>query len=264
MKKFTLFFGLFFLFSASAAAQVKTDFSGAWTYNKIISLPDDKLRTETITMIISQTASEIKIQRGSEGTYSYPFGNETAKNDSGANGKSPVKLKAELTGKGKLNLNSQQIVNINNENITVKIEESFELSSDGNTIKVEREVRNSKGLPSIEAFIATKQHEENSQNKTDNSVQDFTNLKNQTTKSTLNGKAKHLEMPSSPNLGRRLGIIPVRVIFDETGRVVFAQTFFGHSSAKSLAVKAAMKTVFEPLELNGKHIKVSGTILYEF
>lgn len=225
------------------------------------------MRTANIKMVVEQTPAEIKIKRGSEGTFNYPIGNEITTEVESSSGKSPVKLKAELTNKGILNLNSVQTVKINNEDITVKIKETFELSKDANSIKVKREIQNSKGLPIVEVFVAKRFQEENSLKDTSNTVHDVKDFKNQFSQGVLNGKAKHLEIPPYPSgasASRVTGAVPVRVIFNEEGKVIFAQSIFGHPLLKSAAVEAAMKSTFEPVELDGKIIKVSGIILYNF
>ena len=262
MQKPMIFFGLIFLFSGICFGQVRADFSGIWSYDKIISLPDEKFQTATIKMTVTQTPTEIKIERGAEGTFTFPINSEKTLKNVNSGGKFPVKLKSELTKKGKLNLKSEQVISINNENIKVEIEETFELSSDGMTIEINREIRNSKGLPSVEAFIAAKQQENTLANKPQKAIQDFSAMKISTTGGALNIRAKHLENPSVPNLGRSGGIIPVRVIFDETGKVIYSQTFFGHPAFKTLLVKAALKSIFEPVELNGNPVKVGGYITY--
>lgn len=257
-----LFFGLIFLLSGICLGQVKADFSGVWTYDKIISLPDERFQSATIKMIVTQTPTEVKIERGAEGTLTFPINSETTLKNNNSGGKFPVKLKSELTKKGKLNLRSEQVININNENIKVEIEETFELSPDGTAIEINREIKNSKGLPSVEAFIAAKQQEITLANKPEKTVQDFSALKISTAGGALNIRAKHLENPSAPNLGRSRGIIQVRVIFDETGKVIYSQTFFGHPAFKTLLVKAALKSIFEPVEINDKPVKVGGYIIY--
>lgn len=257
-----LFVGLIFLFSYTCFSQVKADFSGVWTYDKIASLPDEKFQTASIKMVVTQTPTEIKIERGVEGNLTFPINSETTIQNGNSAGKSPVKLKSELTKKGKLNLKSEQVIIINNENIKVEIEETFELSPDGNAIVINREIRNSKGLPSVEAFIAAKESENASANKPEKTVHDFSSMKISTPAGALNIKAKHLENPSVPNLRQSKGIVIVRVILDETGKVIYSQTFYGHPAVKTLLVRAALKSTFEPIELNGKPVKVGGYIIY--
>lgn len=263
MQKLLFLLGLSFLFSVNIQGQEKADYSGTWMFDKVVSRPDDKLRTATIEMLIVQAPNEIKIGRGAEDVISYPINKETAIEVKG----SPIKVKAELTNKGRLILNSQQTVKISNGDVSLKIKESFELSSDGNTLKVSREIQNSKGLPIIEAFTAKKLPEEKTLNKTNDTIYDILDLKNQFSQSVLNGKAKHLEIPQYPgaaSVNRVTGSVPVRVIFNEEGKVVFAQAIFGHPLLKNSAVESAMKCTFEPVELDGKRIKVSGVIVYDF
>jgi TonB family protein len=268
MKKSIFLFGLVLLLSICISGQTKPDYSGTWLFHKIVSPPDDKLQTVSIRMVIKQTPTEIKIGNNSGRSLIYPLGKESIVEAETSNGKIPIRVKSELTNKGKLNLNSEQTFKTDKGDITVKIKETFDISVDGKTLKAVREVQNSKGLPIIEMFIARKQaEEENSPNKTEDTVQDVSELKKQFSEGVLNGKAKHLETPSYPGAARAnrvMGSVPVRVIFDEEGKVTFAQAIFGHPLLKSEAVEAAMKCKFEPVELNGKLIKVSGIILYSF
>ncbi|HEX8288081.1 MAG TPA: energy transducer TonB [Pyrinomonadaceae bacterium] len=267
MKKIIILLAAAFVFSINVFGQVTVDYSGTWIFDKVISHPDDKLQTATIKMIVTQTPSEIRIVGNWQGTLIYPIGKEATIEVEGSGGKVPAKLKAELTNKGKLVLNLQQNVKTNNEDITVKIKETFELSSSGNTLTGSREIQNSKGLPIIEAFVATKQLVENSQNNINTPVYDAKDLKNQFSQAILNGKAKKLEIPAYPgaaSASRVTGIVPVRVIFDESGKVVYAQAIFGHLSLKNSAVESAMKSTFEPVAVNGKLIKISGIIVYDF
>lgn len=267
-QKLILLCGLVFLFSNADFAQAKADFSGTWTFDRIIFQPDEKVQTETVKMLISQTPNEIKIQRGSEDAVAYPFGSETTVEVTGATGKILLRVKAELANKGKLYLNSQQIIKTNGGDISVKIKEIFELSADGNVLNVSREIQNSKGLSVVEALVAKKQSEQNSSNKIDGGVYNVLDLKNQFSQGVLNGKAKHFQISSYPSrvaMGRMTGVVPVRVIFDEAGKVIFAQAFSNYPLfINAAAMEAAMKATFEPVEFNGKIIKVSGTILYHF
>ena len=256
-----------FLYSIGIFGQSNGDYSGTWTFDKIISHPDDKLKTATMKMMVTQTPTEIKITGVSERVISYPIGKETNVEFEGSSGKIAVKLKAELTNKSRLNLNSIQTVKTNTGDVSIKIKETFELSSDGSFLRVNREIQNSKGLPISEAFVAKKQPDENSPNKPDNTVHNASDIMNQSPKGILNSKAKHLEIPRYPSgasVGRATGAVPVRVIFNEQGSVVFAQAIFGHPLLKSAAVEAAMKSTFEPVKLEEKIIKVSGIIVYDF
>lgn len=278
MQKSIFLFWLVFLCSVSIFGQVKSDYSGVWTFDTVISHPDDKLRTAAVRMSVTQTPTEIKIEtvrndglqgnaaQNSNTAATYPFGKETTAEIESSRGKTPVKLKAELTGKGKLNLSSTQTFKTSDSEVSIKIKESFEKSADGKFLKVIREIQNSKAVPIIEVFVAEKQSSENTLSG-NNSVLDVVDLKSQFPQAVLNGKARHLEVPSYPagaSANRVTGSIPVRIIFDEEGNVVFAQAIYGHPALKSAAIESAMKCKFEPIEVGGKPVKVSGIILYDF
>jgi TonB family protein len=83
----------------------------------------------------------------------------------------------------------------------------------------------------------------------------------------LNGKAISLPKPAYPPIARSAkasGTVIVRVLVDEKGNVVSARATSGHPLLQASAVAAARSAKFSPTQLNGKPVKVSGTIRYEF
>jgi TonB family protein len=60
------------------------------------------------------------------------------------------------------------------------------------------------------------------------------------------------------------GQVIVMVVFDEEGKVIAAQVVSGHPLLQAASVKAAKETTFEPYLVNGKPVKVTGTIVYNF
>jgi tetratricopeptide (TPR) repeat protein len=83
----------------------------------------------------------------------------------------------------------------------------------------------------------------------------------------LNGTAIKLVQPAYPSMAPRvpLVIVQVRVLIDETGRVIKAEaTGHPHPSFKAAAEEAARHSVFTPTLLSGTPVKVTGTIIYNF
>ena len=83
----------------------------------------------------------------------------------------------------------------------------------------------------------------------------------------LNGKAVSKPQPPYPALAkaaRASGTVVVQVTVDETGSVVSAAAVSGHPLLQAAAVAAARQAKFSPTLQNGKPVKVSGTLSYNF
>jgi len=83
----------------------------------------------------------------------------------------------------------------------------------------------------------------------------------------LNGRALKLPKPSYPSAAREArvsGTVEVRVVIDETGKVIAAKAISGHPDLRGASEDAAMKSEFSPTKLAGQPVKVSGLILYNF
>lgn len=83
----------------------------------------------------------------------------------------------------------------------------------------------------------------------------------------LNARALTLpvpEVPKQPKSSREDGKVNVRVLVNETGRVVFACAVSGPRLFQSGAETAAFRAVFSPVKFNGNAVKVSGTLTYDF
>jgi TonB family protein len=63
---------------------------------------------------------------------------------------------------------------------------------------------------------------------------------------------------------RASGAVNVQVLIDEDGRVVSAQAISGHPLLRGAAESAARQARFQPTNLSGAPVKVSGTIVYNF
>lgn len=68
----------------------------------------------------------------------------------------------------------------------------------------------------------------------------------------LNGKALNLVKPTYPAAGRASGAsgkAEVQIVFDETGKVIWARAIKGHPDLRQAAEDAAWRTTFSPLKL---------------
>src|SRR5947207_374953 len=83
----------------------------------------------------------------------------------------------------------------------------------------------------------------------------------------LNSKAVSMPPPRYPAEAKRAGAsgqVQVKVLIDETGKVISAEAVFGPESLRAAAVEAAKQARFAPAKSNGKPAKVSGILFYEF
>src|SRR3989454_3082137 len=83
----------------------------------------------------------------------------------------------------------------------------------------------------------------------------------------VNGKAIELPTPSYPAEARKehaSGQVQVKVLIDETGKVISAEAVFGRESLRKAAVDAAQRARFSPTRVDGVPMKASGIIAYTF
>jgi TonB family protein len=83
----------------------------------------------------------------------------------------------------------------------------------------------------------------------------------------LNGKATNLVKPPYPATAKAVrasGAVNVQVTVDEEGNVINASAISGHPLLRQSAEQAARASKFSPTMLNGKAVKVSGIIVYNF
>jgi TonB family protein len=83
----------------------------------------------------------------------------------------------------------------------------------------------------------------------------------------LNSKAVSMPAPRYPAEAKRAGAygqVQVKVLIDETGKVISAEAVFGSESLRAAAVEAAKQARFTPAKSNGMPAKVSGILFYEF
>jgi TonB family protein len=83
----------------------------------------------------------------------------------------------------------------------------------------------------------------------------------------MNGKAISLPKPAYPSAARNVrasGTVVVRVLINQEGKVVRVCALSGHPLLRGAASAAAMNSRFTPTLLDGKPVKVTGTINYNF
>lgn len=83
----------------------------------------------------------------------------------------------------------------------------------------------------------------------------------------LNSRAIDLPKPVYPAEAKKVhasGQVQVKVVVDETGKVVSAEATFGPEVLQAAAVDAAKRARFKPIIVNGVAAKVFGIITYDF
>ena len=82
-----------------------------------------------------------------------------------------------------------------------------------------------------------------------------------------NGRAIDKPVPSYPPRAREAGatgVVLVRIMVDEQGRVVEAEAVCGHPELRRASVEAARRARFTPTLLDGRPVQVTGVITYNF
>jgi TonB family protein len=83
----------------------------------------------------------------------------------------------------------------------------------------------------------------------------------------LNSRAEKLPEPKYPaeaKTNHAFGEVQVKVLVDETGKVISAEALFGPESLRQAAVDAAKLARFKPMMVDGVAVKVSGILTYNF
>ncbi len=83
----------------------------------------------------------------------------------------------------------------------------------------------------------------------------------------LNSRAVNLVRPSYPQIAKQVGvsgIVTVRALIDEEGNVLMAKAVSGHQLLRDAAESAAKQSKFTPVVVDGKPVKASGLIFYNF
>ncbi|HZB44019.1 MAG TPA: energy transducer TonB, partial [Pyrinomonadaceae bacterium] len=83
----------------------------------------------------------------------------------------------------------------------------------------------------------------------------------------LNQRARSRPLPAYPPIARAAraqGTVAVRIVIDEEGKVISAEAVNGHPLLRAAAVEAARAATFAPTRLNGRPVKVTGHLTYNF
>jgi TonB family protein len=83
----------------------------------------------------------------------------------------------------------------------------------------------------------------------------------------LNGRATHLAIIGYPAAARKAGAsgeVTVKIVVDETGKVIWARVVSGHELLRKEVLKAAYQARFPPKIVSGKPEMVSGLLIYRF
>ena len=83
----------------------------------------------------------------------------------------------------------------------------------------------------------------------------------------LNGLARNLPVPTYPPAAMAVqaeGTVVVQVLIDEGGSVIEATAVSGHPLLRAAAVEAAKGATFTPTRLEGKAVRSSGVVTYNF
>ncbi|HMS40319.1 MAG TPA: hypothetical protein PKE69_08840 [Pyrinomonadaceae bacterium] len=184
MKKLLFVSAIFCLLAISAFAQDKKtpDFSGSWELDVSKSKLDERARIESMTMSVTQTEKDIKIETtmkraeggggggggmnrggggmggfgGGNGTTTYTLdGKETKITQDSPMGAIPVSLKAKFDS-DKLKLNQTRTINTQMGEISITTKETWSLSADGKTLTVKRETETPRGAQTSEMVFAKK------------------------------------------------------------------------------------------------------------
>ena len=134
---------------------------------------------------------------------------------------------------------------------------------------------NEDALPSIEdSFVCFLSQSVSSQKRAAERMKQFAEATKSVRKAedvvksdVINGTALKLEKPEYPSAARAVrasGSVLVRVLVDEKGTVIKANSFCGHPLLRVGAAQAALKSKFSPTLVDGKPVKVTGIIVYNF
>lgn len=87
------------------------------------------------------------------------------------------------------------------------------------------------------------------------------------TSTMLQSKALRKIQPAYPTIAKTIkaqGAVPVQITISEEGTVIEATPMGGHPTLRDAARQAALQWVFSPTVLNGKPMKVTGIISFNF
>jgi hypothetical protein len=193
MKNLAILFAFVCLFAIGATAQSKkADFSGEWTLDASKSKLGERSRIEGMTLRVTQTEKELKVETttkraappqgemaggsgnagtmpapppgrgggmrggfgGGDGTTVYSLEGKETTAEGAMGGQATLKAKVEKDNK--LNLTRTQTIDSPNGQATISVKETWELSADGKTLTVKRDVESLRGTNSTEMVFTRK------------------------------------------------------------------------------------------------------------
>jgi len=294
MKKTIILLAMFCLcFQAVAVLAATPDFSGEWVLDVSKSKLPDTMAVESMTLKVSQTDKELKVESVSKMNQNQAAGGGMRRGNGGAQtvtynleGKEMLvntegrmageeKRKAAVTADGKLNLNVIRNFKSEMGEMTMKTNEIWELLDAGKTLKVIRYMETPRGATNAEMYFTNKNPvvqkpiAETSQNSMNNvpTMNDMGGVPKKISGGVLNGKALVLGKPEYPAAARAVsasGAVNVQVTINEQGNVVAASAVSGHPLLRQAAEQAARSSQFAPTMLSGVPVQVTGVLVYNF
>lgn len=82
-----------------------------------------------------------------------------------------------------------------------------------------------------------------------------------------NGRAENLVVPKYPGAAKAVkasGSVNVLVLVNEDGNVIDARVLSGHALLAPAALEAARASSFKPMLVEGRKVKVTGIVVYNF
>lgn len=288
MKKIFVLMAVFCLcFQANSVFAATPDFSGYWELDASKSTLPAAMPVESIVLKVLQSEKDLKIENttrprknDSDGarlnvvlvaqTAIYNLeGNET--NSEIGNGRTAGKeiRKATITSDNKLNLNLIRSFQSEKGEVTIKINEIWELLDEGKTLKIIRYTETPRGATTAELFFTKKSDGIKTATGTVE-VPVMTGSETspqQISGGVLNGKAISLAKPEYPPAARAVrasGAVNVKVTIDEQGNIISASAVSGHPLLRAAAEEAARNSKFAPTLLQGVPVRITGVIVYNF
>lgn len=264
MKKSLLSAFFIFAFAALSFAQTVPNFSGNWILDKNLSKSTGEI-TETsksVTQVgeaISYFTAPVVVKGTNRAIRTqelfYINREITAKSLPPASEKRETVMKSFFDSGNKLHLFLSEKNAESGKAVENTFDEVWELSSDGNQLKVSGSVSENGQTETYELVY----------NK-GNGIPVMSESKT-IQGGVINGKAISLVKPVYPDKAKEEGAegtVFVQVTIDEEGNVISAQAVKGHASLFEASENAARVSKFSPTKLSGQAVKVVGIIVYNF
>lgn len=304
MKRITVLTAILCLcFQTIAVLAATPDYSGEWELDVAKSTLPNPSKVESMTLKVSQTEKDLTVESaikfaprpvGDNGGTT-PDGNRGGRAmgmgfASGSNGINTYSLEGKeittdinrgtMTGKvfrratvatdGKLSLTATSNINSEMGSITMKVNETWELLDGGKTLKITRYTETPRGGMNSEMYFTKKSSGATVAPTIEyqgRATTDENHKPKQINGGVLNVKALELvkpEYPANARFERASGAVNVQVTIDEKGNIISATAVSGHPKLRRAAEEAALKCKFAPTLLEGKPVKITGIIVYNF